>query len=62
MMLRSSQGSNLLCWPAGAGVMVPNFSGFVRPSSQDLYDTKRMWEAGMGFQQKVASYLAEFFP
>lgn len=61
------------CWEAhkdqtcfaghrGAGVMVPNFSGFVRPSSQDLYDTKRMWEAGMGFQQKVASYLAEFFP
>lgn len=24
-------------------------------------DTKRMGEAGMGFQQKVASYLAEFF-
>lgn len=24
-------------------------------------DTKRMWEAGMRFQQKAASYLAEFF-
>lgn len=42
-------------------VMVLNFSSLVRDSSQDPRDTKRMWEAGVGFQQNVASYLAEFF-
>lgn len=42
-------------------VVVPNLSSLERDSSQDLYDTKRVWEAGKGFQQKAASYLAEFF-
>lgn len=52
--------------PRGAGgrsvfVMVLNLSSLGRDSSQDLHGTKRMWGAGMGSQQKVPSYLAEFF-
>lgn len=40
-------------------VLLPalTFSALMRDSSQDLEDTEMLWEAGLGFQQKAASYL-----